>query len=152
MNYIQGSPREQILLLPEAIEDFIAKENPVRFINAFVDNLDLRELGFTSAVLSSTGRPPYDPADLLKLYLYGYLHKKRSSRKLEEEATRNLELLWLLKKLTPDHKTIDNFRKNNPESLKNVCREFTALCHDQDLFAGDLIAIDGSKFLSLIHI
>jgi len=146
VNYIQGTAREQVLLFPEAIDEFIAQENPVRFIDEFVNSLELAEMGFTSTVLSSTGRPPYNPSDLLKLYLYGYLHKTRSNRKLEEETHRNLEVLWLLKKLTPDHKTIANFRRNNTSSLKSVCREFTALCHKEDLFGGDLIAIDGSKF------
>jgi transposase len=149
MDYIQGSNRDQILLFPDAIDDFISPENPVRFIEAFVDSLNLQELDFRSAILSETGRPPYHPGDFLKLYLYGYLNAVRSSRRLEKESQRNLELMWLLKKLTPDFKTIADFRKNNTEALKGVCREFTLLCKDQDLFGGELVAIDGSKFLAV---
>ena len=146
MNHIQGLSREQILLFPEAIEDYITTENPVRFLEAFVENLNLVELGFKSAMLESTGRPPYHPADLLKLYLYGYLHKIRSSRKLELESQRNLELMWLMKKLSPDFKTISSFRRDNREALVRVCRELTLVCKELNLFSGELVAIDGSKF------
>lgn len=149
MNHIQGLDRSQILLLPEAVDDFISEDNPVRFIDVFVENLPLVEMGFASAVVPSTGRPPYHPADVLKLYLYGYLNRVRSSRKLEMECRRNLELMWLMKKLTPDYKTIADFRKNNSAALKKVCRNFTLLCKDQDLFGGELVAIDGSKFLAV---
>ncbi len=144
MNFIQGSDRNQILLLPESIDEFIQPDNPVRFVEAFVDSLSLPELGFKS--LPSTGRPPYNPADLLKLYLYGYLNSVRSSRRLENECHRNLEVLWLLKKLLPDFKTIADFRKDNPDTLRSVCRQFTLLCKNLNLFAGELVAIDGSKF------
>jgi transposase len=143
MDFIQGSAREQILLLPESIDDFILPENPVRFIEAFVDSLTLTKLGFKS--LPDTGRPPYNPADLLKLYLYGYVNSIRSSRRLEGECRRNLEVLWLLRKLSPDFKTIADFRKDNGEAIRSVCRRFTLVCREQDLFGGDLVAIDGTK-------
>jgi transposase len=146
MNHIQGLPREQMVLFPEAIEDYITADNPVRFLEAFVENLNLIELGFRSVMTQLTGRPPYHPADLLKLYLYGYLHKIRSSRKLEMESQRNVELMWLMKKLTPDFKTIASFRRDNREALVRLCREFTLLCKELNLFSGELVAIDGSKF------
>jgi transposase len=110
MDYIHGTNRNDVLLFPEAIDDYITVENPVRFIDAFVSSLDLQELGFTHSVPAQTGRPPYDPADLLRLYIYGYLNRVRSSRLLEREATRNVEVMWLLGKLTPDFKTIADFR------------------------------------------
>lgn len=146
MNYITGTPREQIILFPEAIEDYITRENPVRFIDAFVDSLDLKTFGFQNVELAYTGRPPYQPGDLLRLYLYGYLNRIRSSRRLERESQRNLEVMWLLKKLTPDHWTISEFRKANPEALRAVCRQFVVLCQKMDLFGGELVAVDGSKF------
>ena len=121
-------------------------DNPIRFVDAFVLNLDLAELGFTRATPAATGRPAYDPVDLLKLYIYGYLNRVRSSRMLEREAQRNVEVMWLLSKLTPDFKTIADFRKDNLEAIKAVCRAFTLLCKNLDLFGGELIAIDGSKF------
>jgi len=111
----------QTILFPKAIDDYIEEENPVQFIDAFVDNLDLEELGFKHAKLKSTGRPPYSPTDLLKLYIYGYLNRIRSSRCLEKECKRNIELMWLLKKLAPDFKTIADFRKDNKEAIKKVC-------------------------------
>jgi len=113
MNYIKGTERNQMLLIPEAVDDYISEDNPIRFIEAFVDSLNMIELGFKSAILKTTGRPPYHPSDLLKLYLYGYLPKIRTSRKLENETGKNLEVLWLLKKLIPDFKTIANFRRFN---------------------------------------
>jgi len=146
MNHIQGLDRNQMVLFPEAIEDYVATDNPVRFLEAFVENLSLLKLGFQSVLLQQTGRPPYHPADLLKLYLYGYLHKLRSSRKLESESKRNVELMWLMKKLSPDFKTIASFRKGNREALVRLCREFTLVCRDLNLFSGELVAIDGSKF------
>ena len=123
MNYIRGSEREELLLLPEALEDYIAPENPVRFIDAFVAQLDLQAAGFARAQLPETGRPPYDPGDLLRLYLYGYLNRVRSSRGLEREAGRNLELIWLVRKLRPDLKTVADFRRDNGQAIKAVCRE-----------------------------
>jgi len=149
MDYIKGTDRKQILLIPEAVDDYITEDNPIRFIEAFVDSLSLVELGFKSANLQLTGRPPYHPTDLLKLYLYGYLNKIRSSRKLEKAAGNHLELLWLLKKLIPDYKTIANFRRSNKKAIRSVCREFTLLCKRENLFGGELVAIDGSKFLAV---
>lgn len=149
MDYIKGIDRGQILLIPEAVDDYIGQDNPIRFIEAFIDSLSMVELGFKSANLQLTGRPPYHPSDLLKLYLYGYLNKIRTSRKLEKAAGNHLELLWLLKKLAPDYKTIANFRRFNSKSIRSVCRQFTLLCKKENLFGGDLVAIDGSKFLAV---
>ncbi|MDI6809807.1 MAG: IS1182 family transposase [Candidatus Eisenbacteria bacterium] len=146
MDHITGTPREQITLFPDAIEDYINDENLIRFIDAFVDTLDLATLGFQKVQLADTGTPPYWPGDLLKLYLYGYLNRVRSSRRLERETHRNVEVMWLLKKLTPDHKTISDFRKDNPTAIRGVCRQFVVLCQTMDLFGGDLVAVDGSKF------
>jgi len=146
MNYIAGVSREQSLLFPEVLDDYIPAENPVRFIDAFVEGLALEALGFRHAAPPETGRPPYDPGDLLRLYLYGYLNRVRSSRRLEAEAQRNVEVLWLLRKLTPDFKTIADFRKDNGPAIKAVCRQFTLLCKKLELFGGELVAIDGSKF------
>lgn len=146
MAYIKGEYRNQITLFPEAIDDYITIDNPVRIIEAFVNSLDMQNLGFQKTEPHNTGRPPYDPRDLLKLYLYGYLNRIRSSRRLENEAGRNLELLWLLKKLKPDFKTIADFRKDNPQALKAVFQQFTLLCKDWDLYGKEIIAIDGSKF------
>jgi transposase len=146
LGYISGMNREQVLLFPESVDEYIEENNPVRFIDAYVDSLDLTTLGFTHAIPKETGPPGYTPADILKLYIYGYLHKIRSSRKLEQETHRNVELMWLLRKLTPDFKTIADFRKDNAGALKEVCREFTLLCKKLDLFGRELIAIDGSKF------
>ena len=146
MGYINGFDRDQIVLFPEVIDDYVDTTNPVRFLDVFVNQLDLKTLGFTYATPPKPGRPSYHPGDMLKLYLYGYLNKIRSSRKLEHETQRNIEVMWLLRKLTPDFKTIADFRKDNPQALKQVCREFTLLCKKLDLFGRELIAIDGSKF------
>jgi len=146
MNHRTGLDRSQTLLFPERLEDYIGPENPVRFLDAFVASLDLHGLGFAKAQVASTGRPPYDPAILLKLYLYGYLHRIRSSRLLEAECQRNVEVIWLLGKLAPDFKTIADFRKENLKPLKGVNRQFTLLCRKLELFGGQLLAIDGSKF------
>ena len=145
MGHIRGADRSEVLLFPEAIDDYSTEDNPVRFIDAFVSSLDLAQLDFTRAAPAATGRPAYDPADLLKLYIYGYLNRVRSSRMLEREATRNVEVMWLLSKLTPDFKTIADFRKDNLEAIKRVCREFTLLCKKMDLFGGELVAIDGRR-------
>ncbi len=145
MSYIKGINRNQTLLFPEVIEDYIEEDNPVRFIDAYVDSLDLVELEFKYAVEAETGRPPYNPADILKLYIYGYLNSIRSSRKLEQETHRNIEVVWLSKKLHPDFKTIADFRKDNKKAIKKVYREFTLLSKKLDLFGAELIAIDGSK-------
>jgi len=146
MNHRTGLDRSQTLLFPESLEEYVAAENPVRFLDAFVGSLDLRALGFGRALCAETGRPPYNPAVLLKLYLYGYLHRIRSSRLLEAECHRNVEVIWLLGKLSPDFKTISDFRKDNLKPLKAVCRQFTLLCRKLELFGGELLAIDGSKF------
>jgi len=149
MPHLQGVSREAVILFPPALDDYVTADNPVRFLDAFVDQLDLQALGFPRMIPATEGRPGYPPAMLLKLYLYGYLNRVRSSRMLEREAQRNLELLWLLGKLTPDHKTIADFRKDNLAALRQVCREFTELCKALELFGGELVAIDGSKFLAV---
>lgn len=146
MNHRAGLDRSQTLLFPESLEDYVAADNPVRFLDAFVSSLDLHALGFARARCADTGRPPYDPAVLLKLYLYGYLHRLRSSRSLEAECHRNVELIWLLGKLAPDFKTIADFRTDNLKPLKAVHRQFLLLCRKLELFGGQLLAIDGSKF------
>src|ERR1035438_6423065 len=149
MNHRTGLDRSQTLLFPERLEDYIAAENPVRFLDAFVASLNLHALGFAKARCADTGRPPYDPAVLLNLYLYGYLHRVRSSRSLEAECHRNVEVLWLLGKLTPDFKTIADFRKDNLKPLKAVARQFTLFCRKLELFGGELLAVDGSKFAAV---
>ena len=146
MEFVRGLPREQAVLFPETLDDYVGEDNPVRFIDAFVDHLDLRGLGFERTEPAFTGRPPFDPRDLLKLYIYGYLNQVRSSRKLEREAYRNVEVMWLLRKLRPDHKTISDFRKDNRKAFKGVFREFSVLCRKLKLFGGELVAVDGSKF------
>jgi len=146
MNHQRGLDRSQTLMFPERLEDYVGAENPVRFLDAFVGSLDLHALGFAKAQCAATGRPPYDPAALLKLYLYGYLHRIRSSRLLEAECQRNVEVIWLLGKLAPDFKTIADFRKDNLKPLRAVNRQFTVLCRKLELFGGELLAIDGSKF------
>jgi transposase len=128
------------------LEDYVPAEAPVRFIDVFVDGLDLKQVGFQRAQASGTGRPPYDPADLLKLYVYGYLNRIRSSRRLEAEARRNVELMWLLRGITPDFKTIADFRKDNRACFKGVLKQFNLLCRKLGLFGAELVAIDGSKF------
>jgi len=145
MRYKTGEDRYQQILFPEVLDNYITEENPVRVIDAYINSLNLLELGFTSKP-KQTGRPPYNPKDMLKLYLYGYFNKIRSSRKLETETTRNIELMWLLCKLCPDHKTISRFRKENAKALKNVFRNFVRLCQKLDLYGKELLAIDGSKF------
>ena len=146
MPHIQGVLRDAVLLFPSSLDEYITPDNPVRVIDAFVDQLDLQALGFRRAVAAATGRPAYHPGDLLKLYIYGYLNRIRSSRLLERESQRNVELIWLLKKLTPDFKTIADFRKDNLQPLQKVCQAFTVLCKELELFGGELVAIDGSKF------
>jgi transposase len=146
MAYIAGPDRGQAILLPDVLDDYVTADNPVRFLDAFVAQLDLGGLGFQRAEPAETGRPGYDPGDLLRLYLYGYLHRIRSSRRLEQETHRNVELMWLLRRLVPDFKTIADFRRDHPKALKGVCREFILLCRRLDLFGGQLLAIDGSKF------
>jgi transposase len=146
MKYIDGQDRGQITLLPDCIEDFIGQDNPVRVIDAFIDGLNIAEAGFQRATPSITGRPSYHPKDLLKLYVYGYFNKIRSSRKLMAECTRNIELFFLLNRLTPDFRTISDFRKDNSKALRNVFRAFVKICLKLDLYQKELLAIDGSKF------
>jgi transposase len=146
MRYIAGEARGQATLFPQTLEEYISEENPVRFIDAFVSSLDLVELGFVRAQPAATGRPGYEPGDMLRLYQYGYLNRLRSSRRLETEAARNVELMWLLRKLKPDFKTIADFRAQNAEPLTKVCKQFVVLCRGLDLFGGELVAVDGSKF------
>src|SRR5665811_189436 len=146
MDYIQGFDRRQEILFPKIIDDYISDENPVRFIDAFIEIQDLKELGFNHSELKITGRPPYNASDLSKLYLYGYLNSLRSSRKLMKECSRNVEVIWLLKNLTPDFKTIADFRKDNPEAIKKLFKSFVSFCKELDLFGGEVVGIDGSKF------
>jgi transposase len=146
MSYLRGPDRSQVQLLPPCLDDYVRAESAVRFIEAWAESLDFKTLGFTAAEPASTGRPPYHPADLTKLYLYGYLYRIRSSRRLEAEAGRNLELMWLLRGLCPDFKTIADFRKNNAGVLKGLFKEFNLLCRKLGLFGAELVAIDGSKF------
>lgn len=146
MGYISGEDRKQTILFPEALDDYVSEDNAVRFIDAFVDGLDMNDLGFERGTPKETGRPAYNPSDMLRLYVYGYVNGVRSSRKLERETHRNVELMWLLGKLRPDHKTIADFRKDNVEAIKGVCRQFTGLCRRMDLLGGELVAVDGGKF------
>lgn len=146
MSYIEGESREQRILFPEVLDDYISEDNGVRFIDAYVDGLEIEELGFKQSAPKETGRPPYDPRDLLKLYIYGYLNRLRTSRMLERECGRNLELMWLMRKLRPDFKTIADFRKENRQSFKGVFRQFVLLCKKMGLLGGELVAVDGSKF------
>jgi transposase len=143
--FIPGVDRYQTVLLPETLEDFVAAENPVRVIDAFVDGLLLAELGFARTTPAETGRPGYDPYALLKLYLYGYLHRVRSSRRLERETYCNVEMMWLVRRLTPDHKTISDFRAAHAAAMPNVFRAFTLVCRQLDLFGAELVGIDGTK-------
>jgi transposase len=146
MAYVNGEPREQSNLFPERIEDYVSRDNPVRFIDKFVESLDLVKLGFRQSLPKEMGRPCYHPGDLLRLYIYGYVNGIRTSRKLQKETVRNLEVIWLLRKLRPDFRTIANFRKENRDALRGVFREFSVLCHRLDLFGKELVGIDGSKF------
>ena len=146
MRYIKGIQRNQSILFPESIDEYIEENNLVRFIEAYVESLDMQELDFTYSEPKETGRKPYNPGSMLKLYIYGYLQRIRSSRRLETETQRNVELMWLMEKLTPDFKTIADFRRDNINSIKKVCREFTIFCRKLGLYGGELAAIDGSKF------
>ena len=144
--FIEGEERNQVTLLPECLDDYIAEDNPIRVVDVFVDELKLHELGFVGAEPAVTGRPSYHPAVLLKIYIYGYLNQVQSSRRLEREAQRNVELMWLTGRLAPDFKTIADFRKDHGDAIRKVCREFVLLCRRLKLFADGVIAIDGSKF------
>jgi transposase len=145
MPYITGHDRSQLLLLPESLDDYVGPENPVRFIEAFVGGLDLAAAGFARVEPEETGRPGYRPADLLKLYIYGYLNRIRSSRRLEAETHRNIEVIWLLRHLKPDFKTIADFRRDNRKAFRPVFRQFVLLCKQLDLFGRELLAVDGTR-------
>jgi transposase len=144
--HVEGLNRDQTALFPDTLEGYVDKENPVRFIDAFIDNLNLEKLGFKHALPTELGRPSYNPSDLLKLYVYGYLNQVRSSRKLERECQRNIEVMWLMKKLAPDFKTIADFRRDNVECVKGVFKEFVKVCMGLDLYGAKLVAVDGVKF------
>jgi transposase len=144
--FVEGQDRGQSTLFPECLEDWIDENNPVRVIDAFVDELDLADLGFVGVDPEATGRPSYHPSPLLKLYIYGYLNRVQSSRRLEREAGRNVEVMWLLGRLIPDHKTIADFRKDNGAAVRKVCAQFVALCRELGLLMQASVAIDGSKF------
>src|SRR6478609_4739044 len=144
--FIEGEDRMQPALLPHCLEDYVDEENPVRVIEVFIDELDLAALGFSEMTPAATGRPAYHPSTLLKIYLYGYLNRIQSSRRLEREAQRNVELMWLVGRLAPDFKTIADFRKDNGEGIRNVCRRFVQLCRDLKLFTQSIVAVDSSKF------
>ena len=144
--FVEGLDRGQSTLFPECLEDWVSEENPVRVIDVFVDELDLAELGFDRVDPKATGRPAYHPSVLLKLYIYGYLNRVQSSRRLEREARRNVEVMWLTGRLVPDHKTIADFRKDSGPAIRKVCAQFVTLCRRLDLFADASVAIDGSKF------
>jgi transposase len=144
--FIQSTDRTQVTLFPEQLEDYVAADNPVRVVDVFVEQLDLGKLGFAGVAPMKTGRPAYHPAVLLKLYIYGYLNRIQSSRRLERESQRNLELIWLMERLAPDFKTIANFRKDNGKAIRKVCSQFVALCRQLNLLTEATVAIDGSKF------
>jgi transposase len=144
--YIQGGDRTQSILLPEQLDDYVTEDNPVRAIDAFVDSLDLGTLGFDGVKPAQTGRPSYHPSVLLKIYIYGYLNRIHSTRRLEREAQRNIELMWLVNRLAPDFKTIADFRRDNGAGIRNVCKQFVVLCRELGLFAKAVVAIDGCKF------
>ena len=146
MSYLRGPDRSEVQLLPACLDDYVAPNAPARFIEAYVEGLDFQAVGFGRATPAPTGRPPYHPADLLKVYLYGYLNGIRSSRRLEAEAARNLELIWLLRGLRPDFETLADFRKDNRGAFKPLFKSFNLLCRRLGLFGAELVAIDGSKF------
>jgi transposase len=144
--FIEGEERSQVTLLPECLDDYIAEDNPIRVVDVFVEELQLQELGFEGAEPAATGRPSYHPAVLLKIYIYGYLNRVQSSRRLERESQRNVELMWLTGRLAPDFKTIADFRKDHGDAIRKVCREFVLFCRRLKLFTEGIVAIDGSKF------
>ena len=144
--FVEGEERSQSVLFPERLEDWISEDNPVRVVDVFVDELDLKALGFERATAAETGRPGYHPATLLKIYVYGYLNRIASSRRLERECGRNVELMWLVRRLAPDFKTIADFRRDNGPAIRRVCAQFVLLCRKMHLFTESIVAIDGSKF------
>jgi len=144
--FVEGCDRRQIALLPDCLDDYVMEDNAVRVVDVFIDALDLAALGFAGVVPEVTGRPSYHPSTLLKIYLYGYLNQVQSSRRLEREAQRNIEVMWLTGKLAPDFKTIADFRRDNGEAIRAVCRQFVLLCRDIGLIGGATVAVDGSRF------
>ena len=144
--FVKGMDRGQTSLFPAQIDDYVSEHNPVRAVDVFVDGLDLAQLGFAKVQPLVTGRPGYHPATMLKIYIYGYLNRIPSSRRLERECQRNIELIWLTGKLAPDFKTIADFRKDNSQAIRESCRAFVALCRELELLAEPSVAIDGSKF------
>ena len=149
--FVEGEDRTQVTLLPECLDDYIAEDNPVRVIDVFIDEADLRNIGFDGMVPAVTGRPAYHPAVLLKVYVYGYLNRVQSSRRLEREAQRNVELMRSTGRLTPDFKTIADFRKDNGEAIRRVRRQFVELSRRLGLLGEAMVAIDGSKFKAVNH-
>jgi transposase len=147
--FIEGEGRNQITLMPACLEDYIDADNPVRVIDLFVDELDLLALGFEGTAAAITGRPGFHSSLLLKIYIYGYLNRIQSSRRLEREAQRNVELMWLTERLSPDFKTIADFRRDNGKGIRNACKRFVALCRQLNLFSQAIVAIDGSKFKAI---
>src|ERR1700710_3155088 len=145
MAHITGHDRSQTLLLPESLDEYVGPENPVRFIDAFVDGVDLAAAGFIRVASKVNGRPGYNPKDLLKLYIYGYLNRVRSSRRLEAETHRNIEVIWLLRHLKPDFKTIADFRRDNRNAFRPIFRQFVLLCRQLDLLGRELLAVDGTR-------
>ncbi|BCF97967.1 hypothetical protein PPGU19_025360 [Paraburkholderia sp. PGU19] len=144
--FVEGDDRKQVALLPECVDDYIGQDNPVRIVDVFVDQLDLTTLGFNGTTPATTGRPSYHPCVMLKIYIYGYLNRIPSSRRLERECQRNVELMWLTGRLAADFKTIADFRRDNGAAIRNVCRRFVELCRGLKLLSSDMVAIDGSKF------
>ena len=149
MAHVEGQSRYQTTLFPEVLDEVVGRDDPVRVIDAFVDTLDLAELGFSKITAEEMGRPPYAPGDLLKLYVYGYLHRVRASRRLAAEACRNVQVMWLLNRLTPSFKTIADFRKDHAKGIVGVCRAFIRFCREQSLFGAELLAIDGTKIAAV---
>src|SRR5881396_2145092 len=149
MTHVTGASRYQSTLFPEVLDEVVGRDDPVRVIDAFVEGLDLEDLGFSKAVAEEMGRPPYAPGDLLKLYIYGYLHRVRASRRLEAETRRNVQVMWLLNRLTPSFKTIADFRKDHARAIVGVCRAFIRFCGEQSLFGAELLAIDGTKIAAV---
>jgi len=149
--FVEGADRSQATLLPECLDDFIAEDNPTRIVDAFVDELELASLGFEGATPAATGRPSYHPAVLLKIYIYGYLNRLQSSRRLERECQRNVELMWLTGRLAPDFKTIADFGRSNEGGIRNVCRRFVMICRDLKLFTQAIVAVDTRHHLIVTH-
>jgi transposase len=149
MAHVTGQSRYQSTLFPEVLDEVVGRDDPVRVIDAFVEGLDLEELGFSKVAAEEMGRPPYAPGDLLKLYIYGYLHRVRASRRLEAETRRNVQVMWLLNRLTPGFKTIADFRKDHAGAIVGVCRAFIRFCREQSLFGAELLAIDGTKIAAV---